>query len=414
MENNEVKKICAFCGKPNTAVKIMISSNKNSDIYICDRCSKIVGYTVSKYEKQMQQAVGEAFETATAEENIDEIDTFDKTPQDIYNILNESVIGQDKAKKTLAVAIYNHHKRLHDETGLIQKSNILMAGPSGSGKTLLAQTLAEIMDVPFVVVDATSITEAGYVGANVEDILMKLFQKADGNIKKVESGIVYIDEIDKIAKTGSKGSGQRDVKGEGVQQALLKMVEGSEVTLRVSTSAHVIRNVTINTKNILFICGGAFEGMLKEEIKNAFGFNSKDENIGTTTLSQEVLQEFGMIAEIIGRLPILVQLNELTEDELVRILTEPKHALVKEYVELLRQDGVELVFEEDALREIAKLAINREIGARGLRSIMEDVMEDIMFTIPSDDTITRCIVTKESVETKEPVLEHGTREVVMN
>ncbi len=394
-------------------VNILISSSKNENAFICDKCAKIVSYTVAQFEKKTNKIANPDIKDddmqIESDEHIEQKE-FDKTPKEIYEILNESVIGQDKAKKTLAVAIYNHHKRINDKTGLIRKSNILMAGPSGSGKTLLAQTLADILDVPFTIADATTITEAGYVGDSVEDIIMRLYQKAEGDIDKVDRGIVYIDEIDKIAKSGGKGSGQRDVKGEGVQQALLKMVEGSEVNLKIPTASHVVRNVKINTKNILFICGGAFDGMLKEEIKKAFGFNSHDEDLGTKELTQDVLKDYGMISEIIGRFPVLIHLDELTEEDMVKILTEPKNALVKEYAELFRQDGVELAFEYDALTEIARTAIDKKIGARGLRSILEGIMTDIMFELPDDDSVCKCIISKDTIHTGVPLIEFSVDE----
>ena len=332
------------------------------------------------------------------------------TPHQITDFLNQYVIGQDHAKKALSVAIYNHAKRVNDNTGLIRKSNILMAGASGTGKTLLAQTLAKILNVPFAIADATSLTEAGYVGDDVENCLTRLVQAADNDIERAERGIIYIDEIDKIARKSENPSITRDVSGEGVQQALLKIIEGAEVSIPVGGGRKhpMASNAIINTKNILFICGGAFEGMLdvkNDGPKRSIGFNQEEtQEVTAKKLSTETLTKFGILPELIGRLPVLVQLDDIKKDDLVRILTEPKNALVKEYQALLRADGVSLEFTKEALEKIAEKAIERKTGARGLRGIMEELMLDIMYDIPSTPEITKCIITEKSVETGVPVL----------
>lgn len=340
------------------------------------------------------------------EEEEKEID-FSMTPHEIVEYLNQYIVGQDNAKKALAVAIYNHNKRLNDTTGLIRKSNILMAGPSGTGKTLLAQTLAKILNVPFAIADATSLTEAGYVGDDVENCLLRLIQAADGDIKKAEKGIIYIDEIDKIGRKSENPSITRDVSGEGVQQALLKIIEGAEVNvpLRGGRKHPQGDNPIINTENILFICGGAFEGMIGKDTKNtsgsrvALGFDSKkEEKEDDKKVTSTMFKKFGLLPELIGRLPVIVQLDDLDKDDLIRILTEPKNAITKEYETLLAADGVELIFEESALSKIADKAIEKKTGARGLRGIMEEIMLDIMYDIPSDKSIAKCYITEETVE----------------
>lgn len=392
---------CSFCNKPQSQVRKLIAGPNGA--YICDECIEVCS-----------EIIEEEFEYDDDRREFDDINLL--TPEEIKAFLDEYVIEQDEAKKVLSVAVYNHYKRIMAGSDLgvdLQKSNILMLGPTGCGKTLLAQTLAKILNVPFAIADATALTEAGYVGEDVESILLKVIQAADGDIERAEHGIIYIDEIDKITRKSENPSITRDVSGEGVQQALLKIIEGTVASVppqggRKHPHQELIQ---IDTTNILFICGGAFEGIDKiietRLDKKSIGFNAqiaeKHEEDVDVLLHQVLPQDlvkFGLIPELVGRVPVTVSLDLLDKEALIRILTEPKSSLVKQYQKLMELDGVKLEFDKAALDAIAETSLARKTGARGLRAIMEDIMMDTMFRVPSDDTIKGCMITKDVVEGK--------------
>lgn len=410
---NDKKIHCSFCNKSINRVRQMLYSG-NGEVYICDSC-------LSKCNQIMTEALekkGFRFDWVPLNGKCDESTAVSAyaaaTPEDIKNVLDEYVIGQELAKKTLAVSIYNHRKRLKAGNRAIRKSNILLAGPSGCGKTLIAETASKILDVPFVIADATCYTQAGYIGEDVENILVRLLNAANGSLEEAEKGIVYLDEFDKLACRSVRAADMRDISGEGVQQALLKIMEGTKVELQVKKGAVFQDKIIFDTSNVLFICGGAFEGLtMQGSVQKTIGFRAEESGREAPKhkITPDKLKEYGIIPELIGRIPVIAELEPLTEKDLVRVLKDVKGSILEEYRQLFAMDGVELVFTEDAIQRIAEIAVERGTGARGLRSILEEVMLDIMYKLPSRltgrnpaDRAVTCTITGKTVISRKPLL----------
>lgn len=418
LQENPNERVCSICG--NTIKSQRYLMNRDTGSFVCDDCISNIARMWTKEMRKNDAAAEEKAHEFQKKLSGEDIPNFRAKPKEIREFLDKYIIGQEAAKKAIAVAVYNHYKRLLSDTNLIRKNNILLAGPTGCGKTLIAETLAKILDVPFAIVDATSLTEAGYVGDDVESIITRLIMAADGDIEKAEMGIIYIDEIDKIARKGENVSLTRDVSGEGVQQALLKLIEGAEVSVptQIGRKHPGADNPIVNTKNILFILGGSFEGILdygadgsvhhNGENGGKIGFcpepTSEQKTHDKNELTPDMLKKTGMIPELLGRVPALVKMDKLEVKDLVHILTEPENSITGEFCETFALDDIELIFENDALQEIAKKAYDENTGARGLRAIVTKILMDAMYELPSVENVEKCIVTKESVETGKPKL----------